>query len=61
MLIGPGGPPRSPFNSRLKWMKTIHAPPLKQPDQRRMAILKVGITNERGSCAALVCCVKPSV
>jgi len=30
-----------PFNSRLKWMKTIHKPPSKSADQRRLAILKV--------------------
>jgi magnesium-transporting ATPase (P-type) len=30
----------SPFNSRLKWMKTIHAPPRKSEDQRRMAVVK---------------------
>ncbi len=30
----------SPFNSRLKWMKTIHKPPAAKQDQRRMAVLK---------------------
>lgn len=29
-----------PFNSRLKWMKTIHKPPPTKADQRRLVILK---------------------
>ena len=29
-----------PFNSRLKWMKTIHKPPPTKADQRRLAVLK---------------------
>jgi hypothetical protein len=37
-------PPLSPFNSRLKWMKTIHAPvpavSEELEDQRRLAVLK---------------------
>jgi magnesium-transporting ATPase (P-type) len=41
---------RSPFNSRLKWMKTIHAPPRKAEDQRRMAVVKGAAERILGCC-----------